>query len=177
MGMPTTDMFGKPWANQTQNALQQKLGPAPAGFDQKNWDDPTMDSVKYAAGRMLYGKSKPSEVGGVVGGADFQKRFPGATFDGKDRVNFQGALSDGTRGGVPVYDIDVLQGADKGADASNGLWWGHDVPGMNQGPVSNTMPVGAPAKLGQSDLMAQILEALQQEQQPDPQMLLQQAMR
>lgn len=182
MGMPETDMFGKPWpTNPAQDALQKTLGgsKAPAGFDQKNWDDPDMKSVKYDAGRMLYGKSKPSEIAGIVGSDAFQQRFKGATFDGKDRINFNGAPSDGPRGGVPVYDIDVLMQADKGADSSNGLWWGHDVPGMNQGPAggaptSNTMPV-APASPGQSDLMAQILAELQAQQ--DPQALLMQAMR
>jgi hypothetical protein len=169
--MPETDMFGKPWP--MQQALQQNLrtGAAPAGYDQKNWADPTMKSVKYDAGGFFNGKTKPSEIGGIVTGADFQKRFPGATFDGKDRVNFNGAMSDGTTGS-PVYDIDVLMAADKGADASNGFWWG--APETNQGakpPTSNTMPI-VPGQ--QSDLMAQILEALQGQQAPDPQMLLQQ---
>lgn len=181
-GTSNTMPVGSPWAalqpvkGRTSDQPVPVKGPtsdqplvrqrAPAGFDQKNWDDPTMKSVKYDAGRMLYGKTRPSEIAAIVNSADFQKRFKGATFDGKDRINFQGALSDGASG-VPVYDIDVLQSADRGADTSNGLWWGHDVPGMNQGPggaTSNTTPVsnGAPAMLGQqSDLMAQLLAALQ----------------
>lgn len=169
--------------NPMQDELQRNLrtGAAPSGFDQKNWSDPNMRSVKYDAGGFLAGKTKPTEIGGIVSGADFQKRFPGATFDGKDRVNFNGAMSDGTTG-VPVYDIDVLMGADRDSDSSKGFWWGHDVAGMNQGPAtggamrpptSNTMPI--PGQ--QSDLMAQILDALQQDQQVDPQVLLQQAMR
>lgn len=181
-------------SNPMQDGLQRtfKAGTAPAGFDQKNWADPNMKSVKYDAGRMLYGKTKPSEIGGVVTSAEFQKRFPGATFDGKDRVNFNGAMSDGTTG-VPVYDIDVLMAADRDSDSSNGFWWGHDVEGMNKGPAaggatsgatrpptSTTMPVSAPIRIGeQSDLMAQIMAALRQDQQQaaDPQALLQQAMR
>lgn len=162
----------------------QRAGQAPAGFDQKNWADPNMQSVKYAAGGFLNGMTKPSQIARAVGGADFQKRFPGATFDGKDRVNFNGAMSDGDSG-VPVYDVDVLMGADKGADSSNGFWWGHDVPGMNKGPGGVTVgqggpgvsgPMGNPASPGQSDLMAQILASLQ-DQQPDPQALLQQTLR
>lgn len=182
MGMPETDMFGKPWPkDSTQGALQQTLsrsGNAPAGYDQKNWANPNMKSVKYDAGGFLAGKTRPSEIAGIVTSADFQKRFPGATFDGKDRVNFNGAMSDGTTG-TPVYDIDVLMGADREGDSSNGFWWGHDVPGMNQGPAaggaptSNTLPIAGQ----QSDLMAQILAALQQDQQVDPQALLQQVMR
>lgn len=186
--MPEKDMFGKPWlANPAQDALQKTLGGskvAPAGFDQKNWDNPNMKSVKYDAGRMLAGKSKPSEIASIVGSADFQNRFKGASFDGKDRINFNGALSDGTTG-VPVYDIDVLMAADRDADSSNGFWWGHDVEGMNKGPasgavvggatrppVSNTLPIAGQ----QSDLMEQVMAALQA-QQVDPQDALQQAMR
>lgn len=161
-------------SNPYQNALQRNLN-APAGFDEKNWNDQNMKSVKYDAGRMLAGRTRPSEIASIVSGADFQNRFKGATFDGKDRINFNGALSDGTSG-VPVYDIDVLMAADRDGDTSNGFWWGHDVPGMNQGPAkaptSNTMPV-----TGQSDLMAQVMAALQAQQEPDPQALLQQAMR
>lgn len=185
MGMPEKDMFGKPWpTNPAQDALQRTLGgskTAPSGFDQKNWDNPNMKSVKYDAGRMLAGKSRPSEIAGIVGSPEFQQRFKGATFDGKDRVNFNGALSDGASG-VPVYDIDVLMAADRDKDSSNGFWWGHDVPGMNQGPgavvgaprggVSNTLPMAGQ----QSDLMSQVMAALQA-QQDDPQALLQQAMR
>lgn len=190
------DWWSQQGGNVNQNALQQTLGGtiagrpsvvagrAPSGYDQKNWDNPNMSSVKYDAGRFLAGKSRPSEIAAIVNSPAFQARFKGATFDGKDRVNFNGALSDGTSG-VPVYDIDVLMAADRDADASNGFWWGHDVEGMNQGPAtggaasggvrpptSNTMPIAGQ----QSDLMAQVMAALQA-QQADPQDLLQQAMR
>lgn len=185
-----------------QNALQQTLGgsagtsntmpvggrarsgAAPSGYDQKNWDNPNMKSVKYDAASFLAGKNKPSEIASIVGSPEFQARFKGATFDGKDRVNFNGALSDGASG-VPVYDIDVLMAADREGDTSNGFWWGHDVPGMNQGPaagvaggarppVSNILPIAGQ----QSDLMAQVMAAIQaQQEQPDGQALLQQALR
>lgn len=98
-------------------------GAPPPGWDAGNWADPNMHSVKYDAGRLLYGKSKPSEIGQVVQGADFQKRFPGATFNGKDWLDFNGALSDGDSGS-PVNGIDVLQAADQENDTSNGIWWG-----------------------------------------------------
>jgi hypothetical protein len=83
-----------------------------------------MHSVKYDAGRMLYGRSRPSEIGSIVRGAAFQERFPGATFNDKDVIDFQGALSDGARGGTPVRRVDVLKAADAGGDTSGGLWWG-----------------------------------------------------
>lgn len=94
-----------------------------SGFDQRNWDDPEMDSVKYGHGRLANGIVKPSEMAALVASEAYQARFPGATFDGKDRVHFQGAASDGRRGGVPVGSIDVLRAADKDADTSEGGDW------------------------------------------------------
>jgi hypothetical protein len=120
---------------------------APAGFDQANWDNPEMDSVKYAAGRRLAGATRPSEIGGIVGGADFQTRFPGATFDGKDRINFNGAPADGARGGVPVHDVDVLMAADRDADTSNGVWW-DDITNAQGGGAPQAQ---APAARRQGD--------------------------
>lgn len=136
-------------------------GSAPAGFDQKNWNDPEMQSVKYRAGRLLAGASKPSEVAARVASQEFQDTFKGATFDGKDRVNFQGALSDGASG-VPVYDIDVLMGADRDADTSNGVWWGHDVAGMNQGPSAGgaAMPQAGMSPTSDNSALAKIMEEL-----------------
>ena len=68
----------------------RRTGAPPAGFDATNWADPNMDSVKYDAGAFLNGATRPSEVAAIVTSEDFQRRFPGATYDGKDRVNFQG---------------------------------------------------------------------------------------
>ena len=165
-------------------------GRAPAGWDQVNWDDPNMHSNKYDAGRMLNGKTKPSEVGAVVSSADFQKRFPGATFNGKDIIDFQGLLSDGSKG-TPVRRVDVLSAADPTTDSSTGIWWGDiDNDPTQNGSQPNVPTIGgsapgvnhtmAPTSAGSSDLMTQILEALQaQTQQPEmnPQDMLLQALR
>lgn len=133
-----------PFEDQKRQAQIGQLR-APAGWDQKNWDDPNMHSVKYDAGRMLYGKTKPSEVGAIVSGADFQKRFPGATFDGKDGIDFRGALSDGDSGS-PVGIIDVLMAADREGDTSNGIWWG--APDGSPQATSGTMRPSAPVAFG-----------------------------
>lgn len=130
--MPNID----PYADPTRQAQISQLR-APAGFDQRNWDDPNMHSVKYDAGRMLHGRTRPSEVASVVSGADFQKRFPGATFDGKDGLNFNGALSDGDSG-TPVGVIDVLLAADRDNDTSNGIWWG--APDGNPAQAAPSAP-------------------------------------
>lgn len=101
------------------------------GFDQTNFNDPQMQSVKYRFARLAQkaGARTPSQMGALVLSPEFQKEFPGARFNGKDIVNFNGALSDGPRGGSPVGDIDVLMGADQNADTAQGTWWGWDTGG------------------------------------------------
>ena len=105
---------------------------APAGWDAGNWADPKMQSVKYRAGRLAQGVTKPSELGALVNSPQWQAAFPGSTFNGKDWVDFNGALSDGDRG-TPVYGIDMLMAADADADTSNGIWWGAPEGGAQGG--------------------------------------------
>lgn len=96
------------------------------GFDHNNFYNPDMQSVKYRFARLAQraGARTPSQMAALVLSPEFQQEFPGATFDGKDRVNFAGALSDGSRGGTPVNWVDVLLAADRDADSANGIWWG-----------------------------------------------------
>jgi hypothetical protein len=96
-----------------------RTGQAPGGFDQTKWES-DHDSMKYAAGGFLAGLTKPSEIKAMVESEAFQDRFGGATFDGKDKINFNGIESDG----VPVYEVDVLMRADQAGDTSGGFWWG-----------------------------------------------------
>jgi len=56
----------------------------------------------------------------MVESAAFQERFPGATFTGKDKIDFGDNLQDG----VPVGVVDVLMRADQAGDTSGGFWWG-----------------------------------------------------
>lgn len=147
---------------QRSRAVAPIGAPAPSGFDAKNWADPNMQTVKYGAGRLLHGLSKPSEVGQRVQSADFQGRFPGATFDGKDKIDFRGALSEGDSG-EPVGLIDVLMGADPNADSSNGMWWGYDAEGTGASPNPNpAMPLAPMAPNGpeEESAVAKILREL-----------------
>ena len=96
-----------------------RTGQAPGGFDQTKWES-NHGSMKYDTGGFLAGLTKPSEIDAMVKSAEFQDRFPGATFDGKDKINFNGIESDG----VPVYEVDVLMRADQAGDTSGGFWWG-----------------------------------------------------
>lgn len=155
-GAPT---YGVP-ERQTPSAGNRDKAAMP-GWDAGNWADPNMHSVKYDAGDMLYGLTKPSEVGARVGSADFQKRFPGATFDGKDNIDFKGALSDGDSGS-PVNLIDVLMSADGDADTSNGVWWGapDGAPAATAPAVSAKPAVGGLNPAGDNSALTKILEEL-----------------
>jgi hypothetical protein len=110
-----------------------RIGQAPGGYDQTKWES-EHNSVKYAAGGFLAGLTKPSEIKAMVESAEFQARFPGATFNDKDKIDFKGALSDGDSGS-PVGLVDVLMRADQAGDTSGGFWWG---AGSGDGTTDDT---------------------------------------
>ena len=103
---------------------------APGGYDQTKWES-GHGSVKYDAGRFLAGLTKPSEIKAMVESAAFQARFPGATFNDKDKIDFGNNLQDG----VPVGVVDVLMSANQAGDTSGGFWWG---AGSGDGATDNT---------------------------------------
>ena len=107
-----------------------RTGQAPGGYDQTKWES-EHDSVKYAAGGFLAGLTKPSEIKAMVESAEFQDRFPGATFNGKDKIDFGDNLQDG----VPVGVVDVLMRTNQAGDTSGGFWWG---AGSGDGTTDNT---------------------------------------
>ena len=107
-----------------------RTGQAPGGFDQTKWES-GHGSVKYDAGGFLAGLTKPSEIKAMVESAEFQDRFPGATFTGKDKIDFGDNLQDG----VPVGVVDVLMRADQAGDTSGGFWWG---AGSGDGTTDDT---------------------------------------
>jgi hypothetical protein len=108
-----------------------RIGPAPHGWDQTKWADPDHHTTKYDVAAFLYNLTKPSEIAAMVQSPAFQARFPGATFDGKDKIDFGDNLEDG----VPVGVIDVLMQADRGGDTSAGLWWGDTGNDPAPGPT------------------------------------------
>ena len=118
--------------------VPERTGPAPHGWDQAKWADPNHHTTKYDVAAFLYGVTEPSEVKRIVESAAFQERFPGATFDGKDKIDFGDNLEDG----VPVGIIDVLMQADEGRNTSAGLWWGDtgNDPAPAPRALSTTQP-------------------------------------
>ena len=116
-----------------------RKGEPPPGYDRDKWNNPDHHTTKYDAAAFLYGLTKPSEIAAMVQSPAFQERFPGATFDGKDKIDFGDNLEDG----VPVGIIDVLMGADQGANTSSGLYWGSpggDDPAPAPRALSTTQP-------------------------------------
>ena len=134
-----------------------RTGQPPAGYDREKWNNPDHHTTKYDAAAFLQGLTKPSEIAAMVQSAAFQARFPGATFIGKDKIDFGSNLEDG----VPVGVIDVLMGADQGADTSGGLYWGADEgddttgsaflpeqPGAGPGQTGAGQPGAGPGQTG-----------------------------
>jgi len=106
--------------NNKGTGVPARKGRAPHGWDQAKWADPDHHTTKYDVAAFLYDVTEPSEVKRIVESAAFQERFPGATFNGKDKIDFGDNLEDG----VPVGIIDVLMQANEGQNTSAGLWWG-----------------------------------------------------
>tara|TARA_R110002072_G_scaffold26604_1_gene87795 strand:- start:6450 stop:8318 length:1869 start_codon:yes stop_codon:yes gene_type:complete len=136
--VPTKPVVVAPTTTPTPPTPPAPQTQAPGGYDQTKWEDTAHDSMKYKAGRLLAGLSRPSEIQAMVESAEFQQAFPGATFDGKDKINFNGIPSDG----VPVYEVDVLAGADRGSDSSSGFQWVADNYAAN--PALPTSGVSSP---------------------------------
>ena len=79
-----------------------------AGWDQTNWDDPNMQTPKYVVGRILSNYT-PSMDGLGAAMEEIQAAYPGAEFDGKDKIIIPG-----------LGTIDVLVNA--GGDNMSWAW-------------------------------------------------------
>jgi len=121
-GTTVKDPPESPTPTTTSTGVPARTGPAPHGWDQEKWANPDHHTTKYDVAAFLYGVTEPSRVKEIVESAAFQARFPGATFDGKDKIDFGSNLE----GGVPVGVVDVLMQADRGGNTSAGLWWGDE---------------------------------------------------
>lgn len=75
------------WA--TPKYLGRAAGGPMAGWDQKNWDDSNMQTPKYVVGRIL-SNYEPSEQGLTEAMKEISQAYPGASFDGKDKITIPG---------------------------------------------------------------------------------------
>lgn len=114
------------------------------GVDPNNWG--SMDSTKYRALEFLKGMSEETgqpvtinNVAAWVNDPRFQEMFPGVTFDGKDRLQFQGFVD--PHSGTALGDIDILLSADRNApDAPLEMWWGPVDTAASGGSARATSP-------------------------------------
>lgn len=148
------------------------------GYDAAKFADPNVQSLKYRAGRIL--SDYPTTSEGIRAAMQDPRwlsdaGLAGATYGGKDVINFHGELSDGTTG-VPVNEVDVLQAFEGGGSASPFQWIDIDAALREQGGggVPGGFDVGfqpddsgllaaltAGGGLEESDLMARIQAELQ----------------
>lgn len=83
----------------------QNAGPVPAGWDAEKWQNADHQTPKYAVGRIL--SQFPPTVDGLAQAAEqVAAAYPGASFNGKDKLTIPG-----------VGTIDVLKGAGNGGEA------------------------------------------------------------
>ena len=83
----------------------QAAGAAPPGWDADKWNNTDHQTPKYAVGRIL--SQFPPTVQGLAQAAEqVAAAYPGATFNGKDKLTIPG-----------VGEIDVLKGAGNGGEA------------------------------------------------------------
>lgn len=94
------------WA--TPEYTGKAAGGPMAGWDGTNWDDPNMQTPKYVVGRILSNYT-PSMEGLGQAMEEIQKAYPGAEFDGKDKIIVPG-----------LGTIDVLVNA--GGDNMSWAW-------------------------------------------------------
>jgi hypothetical protein len=98
---------------------------APGGWDSAKWADQNYQDPKYAVGRILMSASggtgflkDPAQRQAAI--EQIQKAYPGATFNGKDKIQLPG-------GGAA---IDIFRGAGSG---EYGIAFQPDVPAGEQG--------------------------------------------
>jgi len=150
-------------------------------------------SVKNTFGRIAsrYAAS-PNSMAAMMADPDFKAAFPNARLvpgGAGDKIDFGGVLSD-FEGGTPVGIVDVGTSFDPRTNTGRGWAWQPDggvagpgvagpgaVPPITVGQNPNVSRGMVPPIPEQSDLMAQILAALQAQSTPDGQDLLLQSLR
>jgi hypothetical protein len=116
-----TDGFAAP-TSIAQNFRSQ----APAGWDQTKWNDPTHQTPKYVWGRIA-ADDNPNDIDQLL------SAYPGATFNGKDKVTIPG-----------VGTVDVYRGASVGLNEPQWL-----VEGGGEGAAGGGgTPTGDPGARG-----------------------------
>ena len=135
-----TDGWGTP------QYISRQPGNVMEGWSAENWDNPNMQTPKYVFGRIAsnYDPNNPDDVNAMV--AELQKAYPGAEFDGKDKLTIPG-----------LGTIDVIIGA--GAPGAKWGWIDLTNDAGTSGPLQNAIasaenPLGANVN-AEGDLLQQ----------------------
>jgi len=179
------DLFGGGGGGGTSMAARKALGGygstgTMSGFNTAldYPDDKAATSVKNTFGRIASKyKNAPSSIDAILADPEFQRHFPNArkvAGGAGDKIDFGGVLSD-FESGVPVGVVDVLQSADPSSDSAAAWAWQDEANdggggGMGMGggdPLAAILggggaggPMSALDQLGNSDILARILEAI-----------------
>jgi hypothetical protein len=120
----------------TPNYTADNFGNAPAGWDSKKWSDPKHQTPKYVVGRILTQAGDlrdPNKRNEAI--ANIQKAYPGAQFNGKDKISIDGGRS----------WVDIFGGASAGIyspawqDESSQGGIGGGVTSMNKGSLLQSL--------------------------------------
>lgn len=95
------------------------------GYDHNNFNNPDVNTLKYRAGR-IFSRYAPTIEGIRQAMADqdwtSDAGLSRAVWDGRDRINFQGELSEGDGTGIGVNDVDVLEALEANGQARGWAW-------------------------------------------------------
>lgn len=165
--MPVREPAAGPWQK------GQMMGAARPGADFNRlgggFGSADTDSMKHTFGRIAQNfDTSDAGLQSLVQDAEFKRLFPTARLD-KDWIDFGGQLD--PHSGTQVGKIDVQRAWRPGGRGEAWQWLpeAEAIAGSAGAPASR---MNAPVMPGQSDLMTQILEALQGQQEIDPQALL-----
>ena len=133
VGPPTTDQ--SKWDTDgyaTPSYTAQKFGSAPAGWDATKWANPNHQTPKYVVGRILSSAGdlkNPASRDSAI--KQIQQAYPGAQFNGKDKISIDGGKS----------WVDIFGGASAGVYSPA---WMPDEAGGGGGSSSSTPYTSTP---------------------------------
>jgi len=130
---------------------QRPSSAPPAGWEAGKWNDPSHQTPKYVIGRIL-SQYQPSVQGAAQAAQELARAYPGAQFNGKDKVMIPG-----------VGVIDVLQNSGSGQN----MRWQFGVEEQGGGGGGQA-PAGAPGGYDPMSAMYQLLAGAQGGGQPQP---------
>lgn len=134
----------------------QNFGNAMGGWDQSKWADTNHQTPKYAVGRILQESGAPSieNLGKAL--QNIQQAYPGATFNGKDKITIPG---------VGTFDVLTNSGSGQGMQWAwqpvGGEGGGNNLQGMAN-PMASAIMGTVPNTAMGGDYATRIREQVMQ---------------